>query len=78
MHLRRKDLGSEMNARSEQVRYVLVTPARNEAEFVEKTIESVVRQSMLPVKWVVVNDGSTDSTGELWPSTLRSTIGLFW
>src|SRR5271155_1052031 len=42
--------------------YVLITPARNEEEFIEKTLESVVDQTHLPLKWVIVNDGSTDST----------------
>lgn len=45
--------------------YVLVTPARNEEAFIEKTMESVVRQTVLPVKWVIVNDGSTDATGSI-------------
>jgi len=44
-------------------KYVLVTPSRNEASFIEKTLESVVRQTVLPAKWVIVNDGSTDETG---------------
>jgi glycosyltransferase involved in cell wall biosynthesis len=43
--------------------YVLVTPSRNEASFIEKTLESVARQTVLPAKWVIVNDGSTDETG---------------
>jgi biofilm PGA synthesis N-glycosyltransferase PgaC len=41
--------------------YVLVTPARNEEAFIEKTLESVTHQTYLPLKWVIVNDGSTDS-----------------
>lgn len=45
--------------------YVLVTPSRNEEAFIEKTIESVIHQSCLPLKWVIVNDGSTDSTGAI-------------
>src|ERR1700677_2467573 len=45
--------------------YVLVTPARNEEAFIAKTIESVIRQTVLPIKWVIVNDGSTDSTGSI-------------
>src|SRR5215469_13346076 len=40
--------------------YVLVTPARNEEAFIQKTIESVIHQTYLPLKWVIVNDGSTD------------------
>lgn len=43
-------------------RYALITPARNEEKFIEKTIESVTRQTHLPLKWVIVNDGSTDAT----------------
>src|SRR5437762_9443887 len=46
-------------------RYVLVTPARNEAAFIEKTIESVLAQTVRPVKWVIVSDGSTDGTDEI-------------
>jgi glycosyltransferase involved in cell wall biosynthesis len=45
------------------VKYVLITPARNEEAFIEKTIESVAKQTILPLKWVIVNDGSTDDTG---------------
>ncbi len=42
--------------------YVLITPARNEAAFIEKTLESVVRQTIRPARWVIVSDGSTDDT----------------
>ena len=54
----------EESAVNEQVlpRYVLITPARNEEAFIEKTIESVIHQTHLPLKWVIINDGSTDST----------------
>jgi len=45
--------------------YVLVTPARNEAEFIERTIQSVVVQTVRPLKWVIVSDGSTDGTDEI-------------
>jgi glycosyltransferase involved in cell wall biosynthesis len=45
--------------------YVLVTPARNEAQFIGLTITSVVQQTIRPVKWVIVSDGSTDGTDEL-------------
>lgn len=45
--------------------YVLVTPARNEARFIHLTLASVVQQTTLPLKWVVVDDGSTDGTGEI-------------
>jgi len=45
--------------------YVLITPSRNEARSIEKTLESVVHQTVLPLKWVIVNDGSTDATAEI-------------
>lgn len=45
--------------------YVLVTPSRNEEAYIGKTIESVIQQTVRPVKWVIVNDGSTDSTGPI-------------
>jgi len=45
--------------------YVLVTPARNEASFIEETILSVVRQTHLPLRWVIVSDGSTDDTDSI-------------
>src|SRR5438045_8576216 len=47
------------------VTYVLVTAARNEAEFIELTIKSVVAQTVRPLKWVIVSDGSTDGTDEI-------------
>jgi len=46
-------------------KYVLVTPARNEAQFIELTIKSVVAQTVLPLQWVIVSDGSTDGTDEI-------------
>ena len=45
--------------------YVLITPARNEAKFVEQTITSVVRQTVRPLKWVIVSDNSTDGTDDI-------------
>jgi glycosyltransferase involved in cell wall biosynthesis len=43
----------------------LITPARDEAAFVARTIQSVASQSVRPVRWVIVNDGSTDRTREI-------------
>jgi poly-beta-1,6-N-acetyl-D-glucosamine synthase len=45
--------------------YVLITPARNEADFIELTLKSVVAQTYKPLKWVIVSDGSTDGTDEI-------------
>jgi len=45
--------------------YVLITAARNEARLIEQTIKSVVGQTVKPLKWVIVSDGSTDGTDEI-------------
>jgi biofilm PGA synthesis N-glycosyltransferase PgaC len=45
--------------------YVLVTAAYNEERFIEQTIRSIVSQTIRPAKWVVVSDGSTDSTDDI-------------
>jgi len=45
--------------------YVLITPARNEAEYIDLTLKSVVAQTVLPLKWVIVSDGSTDGTDDI-------------
>ncbi len=42
--------------------YALVTPARNEAAFIEATIHSVIAQTARPLRWIIVSDGSTDDT----------------
>jgi glycosyltransferase involved in cell wall biosynthesis len=47
------------------LKYAMITPARNEHEFIELTIHSMVQQILLPIKWVIVSDGSTDGTDEI-------------
>jgi biofilm PGA synthesis N-glycosyltransferase PgaC len=45
--------------------YTLVTPARNEASFLPGVLDSVLAQSIRPLRWIIVSDGSTDDTNEL-------------
>jgi|SRR6516164_1920936 glycosyltransferase involved in cell wall biosynthesis len=47
------------------MKYVLITAARNEEKFIQGTIRSVVAQTRLPERWVIVDDGSTDRTAEI-------------
>jgi len=47
------------------LKYVIITPARNEESNLPRLIESVVAQTRRPEKWVIVNDGSTDRTAEI-------------
>ncbi|MCF7955513.1 MAG: glycosyltransferase family 2 protein [Phycisphaerae bacterium] len=44
---------------------IIITPAYNEAAYIERTINSVMSQTFLPEKWIIVDDGSTDATGEI-------------
>lgn len=53
------------NSIKKKHRYVLITPARNEEKNIKKTIESVISQTVLPLKWVIVSDGSTDATDKI-------------
>jgi glycosyltransferase involved in cell wall biosynthesis len=50
---------------TKRMKYVLITPAHNEAAFIEKTLNSVIAQTRLPERWVIVDDGSTDRTAEI-------------
>ena len=46
-------------------RYVVVTPARDEERTIELTMRSMLAQTIPPLRWVIVDDGSTDTTREL-------------
>ena len=48
-----------------ELKYALITPARNEEAFIGKTIQSVLSQTVLPLRWIIVSDGSTDRTDEI-------------
>ncbi len=43
-------------------RFVVITPAQNEENYLAKMIQSVVSQTILPDEWVIVDDGSVDET----------------
>ena len=45
--------------------YVLITPARNEEAHIGRLIQCVAAQTLVPVKYVIVSDGSTDRTDEI-------------
>jgi glycosyltransferase involved in cell wall biosynthesis len=45
--------------------YVIISPCRDEAEYMERTLESVINQSLVPTKWIIVDDGSTDDTPQI-------------
>lgn len=45
--------------------FYIVIPAYNEEAHIDKTLQSLIDQSLLPSRVVVVNDGSTDRTGQI-------------
>ena len=61
-------LGTSRKSRDKDIdgfRYAVVTPARNEETYIEETIQSVICQTVLPQRYVLVSDGSTDRTDEI-------------
>jgi biofilm PGA synthesis N-glycosyltransferase PgaC len=42
--------------------YVIISPCRDEAQYMRRTLDSVLAQTALPSLWVIVDDGSTDET----------------
>ena len=47
------------------MKYILITAAHNEEAFIEKTLASMVAQTILPERWLIADDGSTDHTAEI-------------
>ena len=62
-----------MPVRPVNLKYALITPAWNEEKHLEQLVSSVTSQTLLPVRWVIVSDGSTDRTDEI----VRSTASRF-
>jgi poly-beta-1,6-N-acetyl-D-glucosamine synthase len=54
-----------METENSLAQYVLVTPAHNEASFIEQTILAMLAQTIKPVAWILVNDNSSDATGDI-------------
>ena len=45
--------------------YAIISPVRNEAKYLDRTIQSVIKQTWRPVEWVIVDDGSSDDTATI-------------
>lgn len=46
-------------------KYIIVSPIKDEDKYIRETIESVIRQTKIPSRWIIVDDGSTDNTIEI-------------
>jgi biofilm PGA synthesis N-glycosyltransferase PgaC len=59
------DYEDRAKMRNEEIagrRYVVISPVKNEEKYIKLTIDSMIRQTLKPVVWVIVNDGSQDET----------------
>src|SRR5205814_2344030 len=54
------------------IRYVVITPVRNEAAFLQLLVDSVVAQTVTPQQWIIVDDGSTDGTADVAAAATRN------
>jgi poly-beta-1,6-N-acetyl-D-glucosamine synthase len=59
-----------MSANTTQ-RLLIVSPVKDEAAYLQRTIDSVVAQTHRPTRWVIVNDGSSDDTGKIADEAAR-------
>lgn len=57
--------GMSVRTRRSQGEYCLISPARNEAEYIRETLDSVLAQTVLPKRWIIIDDGSTDQTPQI-------------
>jgi len=46
-------------------KYIIISPVRDEAQYIVRTLESVIGQTIRPAQWIIVDDGSRDQTGEI-------------
>ncbi len=46
-------------------RYIIVSPVKDEERHVDLTLRSVISQTLKPVLWIIVDDGSRDQTPEI-------------
>lgn len=59
--------------KAEDINYIIITPTKNEDKYIEKTIQSVIRQTILPLSWYIIDDNSTDRT----PDIIESYAGKY-
>jgi len=48
-----------------EIKYVVISPVRDEEKHIEATLRSVTSQSIRPTEWIIVDDGSTDKTADI-------------
>ena len=46
-------------------KFVILSSAFNEEQHIERTLKSVIKQSVMPLEWIIIDDGSTDKTSKI-------------
>jgi len=57
--------GNDSDTPASGRRILIISPAKDEGDYIEQTIHSLAWQELRPALWVIVNDGSSDRTGEI-------------
>jgi biofilm PGA synthesis N-glycosyltransferase PgaC len=57
--------------KTNELSYVIVSPVRNEEDYISLTLDSVISQTIQPRLWVIVDDGSSDNTNRIVRSYLE-------
>jgi len=47
------------------MKFLIITPAKNEGQYIEGLIKSMIAQTLRPTKWIIVDDGSTDGMDQV-------------
>ena len=50
---------------STSIKFIIISPVRNEEKNIDYTVQSVLAQTIKPAKWIIVDDGSSDKTPEI-------------
>lgn len=50
---------------SETQRILIISPAKDEGQYISRTINTMINQTHRPALWIIVDDGSSDNTGDL-------------
>jgi poly-beta-1,6-N-acetyl-D-glucosamine synthase len=61
----RNSCSPDLQMNTLDTKYVVITPVRDEEAHLHNTLECMLRQTILPAEWIIVNDGSTDSTASI-------------
>ncbi len=61
----------QQNNRTKNTRYVVISPVKDEAAYIDATIRSMIEQTIRPAMWVIVNDGSQDETQAIVEKSAR-------